>query len=103
MDYLENVFDSKLVQIHNEYCYSANYNDDLIYKNGEYFFTGYYSSVMDAIMAVSYGDYNYSHKWVQLDGCANLQSFDNVEDYIDMGAIADDYLDNPSNYHGIEL
>ena len=103
-EHLESLSSSELVSIHNEYCQSANYSDDEIYSNDEEFFKmNFENKVLEAVRAVSYGEYNYSHEWVKFNGYANLESTNNPESWIDIPAIAADILESPENYSGIEL
>jgi hypothetical protein len=56
---------------------------------------------MEAVRAVSYGDYNYFHDWVKLNGYGNLESM-NVIDEDDLcesiDTIAEEVADNFHNY-----
>jgi hypothetical protein len=98
-----NCFDNdQMVQLNNEYCDQQNYPDDQIYSNDANFFADVYGGdVMGAVRAVSYGDYNYSHDWVKLNGYGNLESM-NVIDEDDLcesiDTIAEEVADNFHNY-----
>lgn len=75
-----NCFDSdQLVQLNNTYCDEQNYPDDQIYSNDANFFADYFSDTMEAVRAVSYGDYNYTHDWVTFNGYGNLVTMDRVD------------------------
>lgn len=103
-EYLNGLDNSKLVNIHNEFCQSTNNNDDEIYTNDEDFFNTFFDGkVIEAVRAASYGEYNYSNDYVMFDGYANLQSFSDPSGNIDIEGIAEDILENPENYYGIEL
>ena len=97
--------DWDLVNIHNEYCQSCNYPDDEIYSNDEEFFKTFFTDPMEAVRSSFYGDYRYCDEFVQFDGYGNLQSFNgyNLRSSLDLGAIAVDVIENPSNYYGIDL
>jgi hypothetical protein len=98
-----NCFDNdQMVQLNNEYCDQQNCPDDQIYSNDANFFADVYGGdVMEAVRAVSYGDYNYSHDWVKLNGYGNLESM-NVIDEDDLcesiDTIAEEVADNFHNY-----
>jgi hypothetical protein len=98
-----NCFDNdQMVQLNNEYCDQQNYPDDQIYSNDANFFADVYGGdVMEAVRAVSYGDYNYSHDYVKLNGYGNLESM-NVIDEDDLcesiDTIAEEVADNFRNY-----
>jgi hypothetical protein len=98
-----NCFDNdQMVQLNNEYCDQQNYPDDQIYSNDANFFADVYvGDVMEAVRAVSYGDYNYFHDWVKLNGYGNLESM-NVIDEDDLcesiDTIAEEVADNFHNY-----
>lgn len=50
------------------------------YENDDDFFNAYFSSnVMDAVRAVSFGDYNYSDEYVRFDSYGNLESVSEYE------------------------
>lgn len=103
-EYLRNLDDSELINIHNEYCQSTNNSDDEIYNNDEDFFNIFFEgNVMEAVRAVSFGEYSYSHDYVVFNGYANLETFNNPTDKVDIESIASDILENTENYYGIEL
>ncbi len=103
-DYLNELDNSDLVRIHNEYCQSANMDSDEIYSNDEEFFNMFFEGkVIEAVRAATYGDFNYSHDYVIFNGYGNLDSFNNPADHVDIAAIAEDILENESNYIDIEL
>jgi hypothetical protein len=102
-DYLENLTNNELVNVHNEYCQNCNYSDNEIFSNDEDFFNTFFDGkVMEAVRAISFGEYQYNHDYVMFNGYANLESFDNPINNIDIAAIAADILENPENYD-IEL
>ena len=98
-----NCFDNdQMVQLNNEYCDQQNSPDDQIYSNDANFFADVYGGdVMEAVRAVSYGEYNYTHDWVKLNGYGNLESM-NVIDEDDLcesiDTIAEEVADNFHNY-----
>lgn len=103
-EYLNDLSDNDLLNVHNEYCQSCNYSDNEIFTNDEEFFNTFFQGhVMDAIRAVSFGDYRYSDEYVIFNGYANLETFNNVSDHVDISAIAEDIMENGGNYFGIEL
>lgn len=103
-DYLNELNNADLVAIHNEYCQSCNYSDDEIYSNDEEFFNTYFENkVLDAVRAVSFGDYRYQDEHIIFNGYGNLETFNNPENHVDISAIAADILENEGNYYGIEL
>ena len=98
-----NCFDNdQMVQLNNEYCDQQNYPDDQIYSNDANFFADVYGGdVMEAVRAVSYGEYNYTHDYVKFNGYGNLESM-NVIDEDDLcesiDTIAEEVADNFHNY-----
>jgi hypothetical protein len=98
-----NCFDNdQMVQLNNEYCDQQNCPDDQIYSNDANFFADVYGGdVMEAVRAVSYGEYNYTHDYVKLNGYGNLESM-NVIDEDDLcesiDTIAEEVADNFHNY-----
>ena len=102
-EYLEGLDDGELVAIHNEYCESLGYDDDRIYVNDEDFFECYFSDTMSAIRAICYGEYSYTDDYVVFNGYANLDTFTSPSSHVDIPSIAEDILESPENYYGIEL
>lgn len=103
-EYLNELTSAELVSIHNEYTQSCNSSDNEIYNNEEEFFNMFFENkAMEAVRAVSYGEYNYSHDYVIFNGYGNLVSFNDPSGEIDIDAISADILENPENYCGIEL
>ena len=97
---LKNEIDeSDLLNIHNIYVEEQNYMDDFIYGNDEDFFEMCFENkVIEAVRAATYGDYDYSHEFVNFNGMGNLQSFNYVQDVADFEEIASHILDNESDY-----
>ena len=69
-----------------------------VYENEDYFFNTYFNNnVIEAVRAVSFGDYNYSDDYVKVNAYGNLESLSEyeyaelLEDYAD--EIAERYLD----------
>lgn len=98
-----NCFDSdQLVQLNNTYCDEQNYLDDQIYSNGEEFFENNFGgNIMEAVRAVSYGEYNYTHDWVTYNGYGNLITMDSVgtDDLCEsVDIIAEHVAENFSSY-----
>lgn len=95
-------FDSnELVQLNNTYCENVNYPDDQIYSNDANFFADYFSDTMEAVRAVSYGDYTFSHDWVKINGYGNLESMNVVgtEDLCEsIEVLAENVSENFSDY-----
>lgn len=81
---------AELVELNNAYCRAANCPDSEIFNNDDEFFEMFFSNrVIDAVRAVSYGDYNYSHDYVKFNGYGNLESFNHMD--------ASDLVDFPQN------
>lgn len=69
-----------------------------VYENEDYFFNTYFNNnVIEAVRAVSFGDYNYSDDYVKVNAYGNLESLSEyeyaelLEDHAD--EIAERYLD----------
>ena len=71
---------SDLVQLNNEYCQSAQIYDSEIFENDEDFFQTFFDKdTLKAIQATQFGDYRYHDDWVTFNGYGNLDSFNVVE------------------------
>lgn len=100
--HLRSLNNSDLVQAHNQSRENANDMDSQIFENDEDFFDTHFNKAIDAVRAAHFGTYNYSDNFVTFNGYANLESFDNVEDNVDISEIAADILENEQDYD-IEL
>lgn len=96
---VEAMSESELVYLHNQYCDNIN-SSNRIYSNDDDFLEEFFSSKSEAVRAALYGNYNYSHNWVQFNGYGNLESFDDgqLENEIDKDAIIKHVIENRRNY-----
>lgn len=102
-EYLNGLTALDLVDVWNEYTREHD-SDREIFSNDEDFFNTYFDNrVMDAVRAIFYGDYNYSHEFVMFNGYANLETTNSPEDWIDISELAQAIIDNPGDFYGIEL
>lgn len=102
IDQINEMTSSELVALNNTYADAIN-SDSQIYSNDEEFFELFYhQSPMEVARAVCFGDYNYSHDWVEFDGYGNLKSYytittDDLCERIDV--IADYIIENPYDFN----
>jgi hypothetical protein len=102
-EYLNGLTSLELVDMWNEYAREHN-SDREIFSNDEDFFNTYFDNrVMDAVRAIFYGDYNYSHEFVMFNGYANLETTSSPEEWIDISELAQAIIDNPGDFYDIEL
>jgi hypothetical protein len=97
MEALEEMEIEKLVSIHNERCYDQNYYDDEIFYNDDDFFNTYYhNKVIEAVRAVTYGDYRYTDEYMRYNGYGNLVSMTEWEvgNWIDKNEVAEWMIEN---------
>lgn len=104
IDFLNQLNANELISIHNEYCESVNYVDDMIFGNDEHFFNEAFTNPLDCARAVQFGDWRFHDDFVKFDGYGNLESIPDyrIHEMIDLNAIAEDIIKNPNNY-SIEL
>lgn len=95
---LEQLNDSDLIELHNKFCYEANYTDDIINDNNEYFINEVYNDSFKAIEGALYGNYRTGDTYVKFDGYGNLNSFNDPNEVIDFADLEnwlnDNYYDN---------
>jgi len=107
IQHLETLDDSTLVSVNNQYCQNNNMSDDEVYGNDEDFFETFFSTKLEAVRAVAYGEYNYTHDYVRFNRYGNVESFDtfSVSDMVESPEkIVTDIMENPSDYsHSIDL
>jgi len=90
----ENLSDGEKLGLWNEYC-SEERSDDEIWDNDEEFFNIFFGGkVLEAVRAVSYGEYNYCDDYVRFNGYGNLESFNNVMDHIDESELLNWMMEN---------
>lgn len=100
-DHIVNLDADDLMQLHNEYCEANNYPDDMIYINDGEFLNMVYPSASEFAKALASVDiqYNYNHAFVHFDGYGDLESSDDVSDFIHGYAELVDYVINDNgNY-----
>ncbi len=100
-----NSFDSDdMLELNNTFCEQQNYPDGRIYNNDDSFLDENFSSITDAVRAVSYGDYRHWDKYVRFNGYGNLESLKNVTEidlYENYVLIAEEVADNYRYYEHI--
>lgn len=102
-EYLNNLGDSDLIALHNEYCQENSYEDE-IYSNDEEFFNIFFANdVLKVVQAVSYGSYNYTDKYVQFNGQGNLNSSNSAQELASVSDIASAILNGNFEPSDIEL
>lgn len=103
-EWLNDLSDSELIQVHNEFCQECNYPDNEIHNNDEDFFNTFFSNdVIKAVQATSYGEYKYADKYVQFNGQGNLNSSNSVEELASISDIARAIVDDNFEPSDIEL
>lgn len=96
-NWLESLSDSELFSVWNEYQSNNGYEDEINYNDDE-FFEIYFSKAIDAVRAVSYGDYRYTDEYVKFNAYGNLESFDYLDNEIDYDELAEHILENENDY-----
>ena len=99
---LEKLTNDELLTIHNEYCNENNCLDNMIFENDEEFFEIHFSSTLNAVRAVSFGEYEYQDKYVRFDGYANLESSNYVDEFADIDELAS-WIEEEEKYDEFNL
>lgn len=105
IDLLNSLDTNELIQVNNSFAIENNYDSE-VYINDEEFFELYFPKGIDAVRAAFYGDYNYSHDYVRINGYGNLESFDyfKVSDLCDtVENIAEHIAENEELYDFLDL
>lgn len=100
IEYLENLDDNTLLQLHNDYCDHNKYYDDHIYYMSELDDLLYGKTPSEVIDLAGGIDTNADYFQYTIYG---IQSFDNVSDYVDLDALADYIIDNDEDLNDYEL
>ena len=102
-DLLENMSESQLYTIVNEYFDKTNYYDDRIYDMDEFDEIMSGMSPSDIALKIFYGDFRPNDHYFKFDGCANFQSFDYISDEVDLEEIADYIVDNDEDFDNSDI
>ena len=102
-DLLENMSESKLFTIYNEYLDKTEYYDDRIYDMEEFDEIMSGMSPSDIALKIFYGDFRPNDHYFKFDGCANFQSFDYISDEVDLEEIADYIVDNDEDFNNSDI
>ena len=86
---IEQLNDLELMQVWNKVCELYDFHDDYIYENDEEFFEMMGLSAYEVLQRAHFGNYSWHHKYVKLDGYANFESGDYVDQMIDDTQIVD--------------
>ena len=103
IEFLEGCDDSVLINLFNEVCSEERYFYKRIYHNDETFFNENFSDTYEAVRAIMFGKYEYSHKFIRLDGYANIETTDNLSDWVVLDDLAMYIADNDNNLFNEEL
>ena len=102
-DLLENMSESQLYIIANEYSDKTNYYDDRIYDMDEFDEIMSGMSPSDIATKIFYGDFRPNDNYFKFDGYANLQSFDYISNEVDLEEIADYIVDNDEDFDNSDI
>ena len=102
-DLLENMSESQLYTIANEYSDKTNYYDDRIYDMDEFDEIMSGMSPSDIATKIFYGDFRPNDNYFKFDGYANLESFDYISDEVDLEEIADYIVDNDEDFDDSDI
>ena len=83
----ENLSDSELVQLYNEYAYNVGH--EWISSIDEFNEVMRDFEPLDIVMKMRFGSFNPNHNYWTFDGYANLESIENIREYLDDYYLAD--------------
>lgn len=100
IDYLQELSDSELVYMHNEYCYSTNHYDDEIFLSDMFdeIFSSY--EPWEIACKIHFGDFNPSYDYFKFNGYANIVSLHkwDIDKYVEIVDIVDYILENDVDF-----
>lgn len=105
IDKLEELSISELVQVHNDYCREAAYDNEF-YDNDEDFFNLYFeNNPYEVARSICYGNYRYMDEYVYFNGYGNLESANEytIKDNISIEEIANYIFENPDEFDFVEF
>lgn len=74
-DLIENLNSEDLLQLHNEWASETGCYDQYIYENNEYSLNELFSSKIELIRAIQYGEYSINDEYFSIDVYGNLESY----------------------------
>ena len=75
-------------------AWDGSFDNLAVYENDDEFFQIFFESkVMEAVRAVSYGDYNYMEEFVRFNGYGNIESLSEREWHQELEDEADDIVE----------
>lgn len=75
-------------------AWDGSFENLAVYENDDEFFQIYFESkVMEAVRAVSFGDYNYLDDYVRFNGYGNIESLSEYEWHQELEDEADDIVE----------
>lgn len=74
VDYINSMNEDEMVELHNNYCEAAGYEDDYIYSTEELDEVLEGRTPTDILQRAFYGRFNPNNAFFWFDGCANLGS-----------------------------
>ena len=75
-------------------AWEGSFDNLAVYENDDEFFQIYFESkVMEAVRAISYGDYNYMEEYVRFNGNGNIESLTEREWHQELKDEADDIVE----------
>lgn len=74
-DLIEDLTSEELLQLHNEWASETGCYDQYIYENNEYSLNELFSSKIELIRAIQYGEYSINDEYFSIDVYGNLESY----------------------------
>jgi len=106
IEQIENMSSDELMDLNNAYCKSCNIDSE-IYVNDEEFFETYFDGrAIEAVKAAHFGDYNFSHEYVQFNGYGNLDSYSSLDssDICELVSVIAEYaIENQSDFDMLDF
>jgi hypothetical protein len=88
-DLVNEIHDDELMEIWNDYCDDVGFHDDRVYYNDDDTLQMICGDYMSVAQKITYGNYNYAHEFLTLNGYANFETSDYVEYLIDLDDLAE--------------
>ena len=98
---LENLDDNDLLYVWNEYCDTSRYYDDKICEM-DWLDEDLESKTATEILRMADKDFDVDNKYYKYS-IWGIESFDNLEDYVDLNCLASYILDNEEDFDNDEI
>lgn len=102
VDYLYNISPDELMRLWNIYVDESGYDEQVFNNDEEFFNTHFEGNADEAVRCTFYGDYRYPDKYVKFNNVANIDSFNNIYEAINVDDLSE-FIEEYQGYFDIDI